>query len=43
LKAGKYIVHYQTDDSHAFGDWNADPPLDQTNWGITIYVFSDQD
>jgi hypothetical protein len=43
LKAGKYIVHYQTDDSHAFGDWNADPPLDQTNWGITIYVFRDQD
>jgi len=43
LKAGKYIVHYQTDDSHAFGSWNTSPPRDQSNWGITIFTFQNQD
>ncbi len=43
LKAGKYIVHYQTDDTHAFGSWNTSPPRDQANWGITIYTFQNQD
>lgn len=37
LEKGEYEVHYQTDDSHAFGDWNDDPPQDRTHWGITIY------
>jgi hypothetical protein len=43
LKAGKYIVHYQTDDSHAYGSWNASPPRDQANWGITIYTFTNKE
>ncbi len=43
FKAGKYIVHYQTDDSHAFGSWNTSPPRDQANWGITIYTMRNQE
>ncbi len=41
LEAGTYIAHYRTDDSHAYGDWNSDPPSDKTGWGITIYTFSE--
>ena len=37
LKPGKYEVHFRTDDSHAYNDWNDDPPEDRTHWGITIY------
>ena len=36
LPAGDYSVYYQTDDSHAFDDWNATPPFDPERWGITI-------
>ena len=41
LRKGNYIVSYTTDDSHAYGDWNADPPRDKRNWGITIYTLDD--
>jgi hypothetical protein len=36
LPAGSYLVHFSTDDSHAYGDWNAEPPLDRHAWGITL-------
>ncbi len=36
LDRGEYIVFYESDDSHSFNDWNASPPHDPTNWGITI-------
>ena len=36
LVPGAYRVHYESDDSHAFGDWNADPPRDPESWGITV-------
>jgi len=36
LPPGEYIVFYETDGSHAFGDWNDDPPDDPANWGVTI-------
>jgi hypothetical protein len=36
LDAGEYILHYRTDDSHAFGAWNADPPNDPARWGVTV-------
>lgn len=39
LPAGTYIAHYQSDDSHSYGDWNKDAPRDRTNWGITIYTY----
>lgn len=36
LKAGKYTVYYESDGSHSFRDWNASPPHDPINWGITV-------
>ncbi len=37
LDRGEYLLHYVSDDSHSFGDWNMDPPDDPTMWGITLY------
>ncbi len=37
LEKGEYLLRYQSDDSHSFGDWNEDPPDDQMYWGITLY------
>ena len=37
LDRGDYRLRYKSDDSHSFGDWNADPPDDQQYWGITLY------
>ena len=36
LPSGEYEVVYESDGSHSFGRWNASPPRDQMNWGITI-------
>ena len=36
LKPGEYVVHYRSDDSHSFEEWNDDPPSDPYNWGITV-------
>ena len=37
LEPGEYIVHYQTDDSHSYEDWNAREPDNPEDWGIIIY------
>ncbi|MBA4311897.1 MAG: hypothetical protein C0417_04610 [Chlorobiaceae bacterium] len=37
LEKGNYTLHYISDDSHSFNDWNTDPPDDPTMWGITLY------
>ena len=37
LERGEYRLHYKSDDSHSFGDWNTDPPEDQQYWGITLF------
>jgi hypothetical protein len=37
LPAGDYELLYRTDDSHAFGSWNADPPHDFASWGVTLF------
>ncbi|MBD3224650.1 MAG: hypothetical protein GF313_07965 [Caldithrix sp.] len=37
LRPGVYRIHYRSDDSHSFNNWNSPPPYDQQNWGITIY------
>jgi len=42
LKPGTYRVHYQSDDSHSFRHWNARPPYDESNWGITLYKLKDE-
>ncbi len=36
LDAGEYVLHYQTDDSHAYRDWNASPPDDPDAWGVQV-------
>jgi len=36
LRPGTYEVKYKTDDSHAYDDWNSDPPDDEEAWGITV-------
>ena len=36
LPRGSYLVTYVTDDSHTYGDWNADPPFDPEHYGITV-------
>ena len=38
LKAGDYNVYYESDDSHAFNDWNASPPHDPSHWGVTVFA-----
>lgn len=37
LAAGSYIVHYITDDSHSYQEWNNTPPYNPARWGITVY------
>ncbi len=37
LEKGEYVLHFRTDGSHAYNDWNDDPPEDRTHWGITVY------
>ena len=36
LPAGRYVLYYKTDGSHAFGDWNSDPPDDPDGWGVVV-------
>jgi len=37
LPPGTYIVYYRTDDSHAYGSWNAERPLDYRDYGISLF------
>jgi hypothetical protein len=37
LDKGDYELRYDSDGSHSFNDWNADPPEDRIHWGITLY------
>jgi len=36
LDAGEYVVKYVSDGSHSFQRWNASPPSDVMNWGVTV-------
>jgi hypothetical protein len=36
LPKGTYSLHFETDGSHAFGDWNDDPPDQPDLWGVTL-------
>ncbi len=38
LAAGDYVAHFETDDSHAYDNWNADAPFDREGWGLAIYA-----
>ena len=37
LDKGDYKLHFRTDDSHSYRNWNVDPPEDQEYYGITLY------
>ena len=37
LPAGSYELRYRSDGSHAYGDWNDDPPDDAESWGISVF------
>ncbi|MEE9225073.1 MAG: hypothetical protein V3U68_02625 [Bacteroidota bacterium] len=37
LDRGEYILHYETDNSHSYEEWNDYPPEDVAHWGITVY------
>jgi hypothetical protein len=37
LPAGRYQVHFETDDSHSFEGWNVTRPDRPQLWGITLY------
>ena len=41
LQPGSYLVYYGTDSSHSYGRFNASPPSDPLNWGITILPGAD--
>ncbi len=36
LKAGRYLVCYATDETHAYDRWNMQPPYDPESWGISL-------
>ncbi len=36
LPAGRYTVHYVTDGSHSFDDWNSPPPSRPEEWGVVV-------
>ncbi len=36
FEKGRYILYVVTDDSHSYGEFNANPPYDPINWGVTI-------
>lgn len=38
LPAGAYVLCYQTDGSHSWGDWNASQPYDPDAYGISLFV-----
>jgi hypothetical protein len=38
LKAGTYVVNYESDGSHSYGDWNQAAPRHPEKWGITVTV-----
>jgi hypothetical protein len=43
LPAGNYVLCYVTDDSHSYRRFNAAPPYDPMNWGITLLPGKDFD
>jgi hypothetical protein len=36
LEEGEYIIHYVSDGSHSYCDWNTSPPYDQKSYGVTL-------
>lgn len=43
LEPGRYLLRYETDDSHAFDDWNTDPPDNPARWGVALFPLAPAD
>ena len=41
LDAGDYLLCYGSDDSHSLDGFNANPPDDPLNWGVTLFAGED--
>lgn len=41
LNKGDYTLRYISDDSHSYGNWNTDAPVDSLWWGIQAFEVSD--
>lgn len=37
LPAGDYVARFISDDTHAWGAWNAVPPVDPDAWGLALF------
>jgi hypothetical protein len=37
LRAGTYVLRYDSDGSHSHAGWNDDPPDDPESWGISVF------
>jgi hypothetical protein len=37
LGPGEYVLRYESDGSHSYGEWNAEPPDDPEAWGVTVF------
>lgn len=40
LEPGSYLVHYRSDGSHSYDDWNASPPAEERYWGVSVFPAS---
>lgn len=40
LPPGAYALHYKTDDSHAYGSWNARAPDHPERWGVALFALA---
>lgn len=41
LPKGTYSLHFHSDDSHAYGDWNSEEPMDPERYGVTLFGLAD--
>ena len=40
LPKGNYLAYFETDGSHSYREWNSDPPMDESHYGLSIYGWS---
>lgn len=40
LEAGSYMVHFTSDGSHSYDDWNAAAPAEGRYWGVSVFPAS---
>ena len=38
LDSGEYTLHYKSDGSHSYEDWNSTAPDDPESWGVILRV-----